>query len=455
MTALHQAVVLCGGRGSRMAPLLGDLPKVLADTGQGSLLELLLQDLARAGTRQVILLAGPSGGRIADGIRGRVPPELDVQIIQEPAHRGTAGALHGAAHLFRERFLLVFGDVYTSLDWKRFTNAAESFGGLGTLLVHRSNHPEDSDLVALDDSCRVVGWVGRTPEQRRRAVTTSVALTNAGIAVLHRDVLQRIPTGRACDLTGEVMPALVDARAPLFGYLTSEFVRDAGTPDRFAEVSQAIADGSSRRRAELCLLDRDGVVVDGTRAPRSEEEVRLIPGATKAIRRLNDAGIEVVVVSNQGGVARGLYDEPTLLRMQARVNELLALEGARLDGFHYCPHHPETHWNEGVAALRGPCTCRKPGTALVDRALEESSREAWRAVVVGDQTSDMQLALNCGLPGIAVDTGHGCRDGLFPARPTWRFPSLEHAAAWLTGESGDMPSNAPRASREAEGAGRG
>lgn len=431
-----------------MAPLLGDFPKVLANTGRGSLLELLLRDLARAGTRQVLLLAGPNGERIAEGIRDSVPPGLDVQIIQEPAHRGTAGALHCAADLLRERFLLIFGDIYTALDWRRFTDAAEAFGGLGTLLVHRSNHPEDSDLVALDDACRVIGWVGRTPAQRRRAVTTSVALTNAGISVFHRDILQRIPTDRACDLTGEVMPALVDARFPIHGYLTSEFVRDAGTPRRFAEVSQAIADGSSRRRAELVLLDRDGVIVNGLRAPQSEDEVRLIPGAARAIRTLNDAGIEAMVVSNQGGVARGLYDEPTLLRVQARVNELLALEGARLDGFHYCPHHPETHWNEGIAALRGPCSCRKPGPALVNRALETSSREAWRAVVVGDQSSDMQLALNCGLPGIGVDTGHGCRDDLFPARPTWRFPSLEEAAAWLTGECDDAHSEQGQTARK-------
>jgi histidinol-phosphate phosphatase family protein len=122
-----------------------------------------------------------------------------------------------------------------------------------------------------------------------------------------------------------------------------------------------------------------------------------------------------------------------MIRIHERVAELLAAEGAHLDDFHYCPHHPETHWAEGVEALRGPCACRKPSTGMVDLALSRSSRPAWRAVVIGDETCDLQLAMNAGLASIAVDTGHGCRDARYPARATWRFPSLVEAARWLCG----------------------
>jgi histidinol-phosphate phosphatase family protein len=230
-----------------------------------------------------------------------------------------------------------------------------------------------------------------------------------------------------------VLPALVDARAPLHGYVTSEYVRDAGTPRRLEEARAALGSGRAARRAELCLLDRDGVVTLGTAPPTSPGAVQLVPGAAAGVRALNEAGIEVVLVSNQGGVARGLFDAGTMMRVHERVAELLAAEGARLDDAHYCPHHPETHWAEGAPALRGPCACRKPSTGMVDLALSRSPHPAWRAVVIGDETGDLQLAKNAGLPSIAVDTGHGCRDGRYPARATWRFPSLAEAARWLCG----------------------
>jgi histidinol-phosphate phosphatase family protein len=436
MSALGQAVLLCGGAGTRMAARLGGAPKVLAETDERTLLEHTIFALAAAGTRSILLLAGPGGQSILDRARAVAPPGLRIDAIVEPERRGTAGALRGAARSLAERFVLVYGDVFTVLDWGRLADADARSGGLGTLVLHRSDHPEDSDLVAVDDAHRVVGWLGRAPESRRRALVASAALTNAGVAVLHRDVLHRIPDSRPCDLTEEVLPALVDARAPLHGYVTSEFVRDAGTPRRLDEVQAAVREGRTRRRAELCLLDRDGVVTAGTEAPTSVENVRLVAGAAQGIQSLNAAGIEVVLVSNQGGVARGKYDLETMNRIHERVVHLLADEGARLDGAYYCPHHPETHWGEGRQELRGPCACRKPSTGMVERALAASSRPAWRAVVVGDESCDMQLAQNAGLPAIAVETGHACRDGRHPAVPTWRFESLREAAAWLCGSTG-------------------
>jgi len=431
MSGIDQAVVLCGGAATRMASVMGDTPKVLAEANGRSLLDHTLSELAAGGVTHALLLAGPGGERLLVEARRAAPEGLDVDAIVESSPRGTAGALLGARGRLAERFFLVYGDVFSVLDWSRLAAAAVRDAGLGTLVVHRSDHPEDSDLVAIDDAHAVIGWVGRRPETRRRALVSTTALTNAGVAVLHRDVIHRIPD-RPCDLTEDVLPALVDARAKLHAYVTSEYLRDAGTPRRLEEVRAAVRAGRARRRAELCLLDRDGVVTDATSPVTSPDQVRLIPGAAAGVRALNDAGIEVVLVSNQGGVARGMLDTDTLAKVHERVVQLLAGEGAHLDGFHYCPHHPETHWDEGRKDLRGPCACRKPSTGMVELALSRAKCPAWRAVVIGDETCDLQLAMNAGLPGISVATGHACRDGRYPARATWSFPSLAEAADWLT-----------------------
>lgn len=437
---LEQVVVLCGGRGARLAPAIGDVPKVLAPVAGEALLGHLLRDLQRAGAGSVLLVAGHGAEQLSAALPALTPPGLEVAQVVEPEPRGTAGALLSAAGHLAERFLLVYGDVFTALDWHRFAGAAQANGGLATLAVHRSSHPEDSDVVALDDAHRIVGWLGRRPEQRQGAVVAPAALTNAAVAAFDRSIVDYIPRDRACDLYGEVMPALVDARASIHGYLTSEYMRDIGTPARLAAVDDDARAGRARPRAGLVLLDRDGVLsVEGAQVVDDPARLELLPGAAAGVRALNEAGVRVAVVTNQAGVARGLFTMETLERVHARLRRLLEREGARLDAVYACPHHPETHHAGGVDALRGPCRCRKPSTGMVVSALSDLRVAPWRALVIGDASIDMQLALNAGLPAIALDTGKGARDGRYPARPVWRFADLHSAARWIAGSAEEPP----------------
>jgi histidinol-phosphate phosphatase family protein len=225
----------------------------------------------------------------------------------------------------------------------------------------------------------------------------------------------------------------VDARAALYGYRSSEYVKDSGTPARLREVDGDVRAGRVRNRAEVVLLDRDGVLTAEVGPVTHPDQLRLLPGVAEAVARLNRASIRTAVVTNQAVVARGLCSGETLDAIHQRLAALLTAAGAHLDGVFFCPHHPETHHGEGDPALRGPCRCRKPSVGLVESALAALSVAAGRAVVVGDATVDLQLASNAGLPAIAVDTGLACRDGQYPARPVWRFADLAAAARWLCG----------------------
>jgi len=432
-SATAQAVVLCGGRATRLASVLGDLPKVLVPVAGQPLLHHLLRDLGAAGVGEVLLLAGVGGDRVGEAAAELAPAGLRVETIIEPEPRGTAGALHGVAEQLRERFLLIYGDVFTAVDWPRLTAYDQARSGLATLLVHRSDHPEDSDVVVTDDRDRVTGWLGRHPAQRRGPLPAA-PLTNAGVAAFHRDLLHHIPADRASDLFGEVLPTLVTARLPVFGYRSSEYVKDLGTPERLAAVERYVSSGRARLRAEVVLLDRDGVLNEEVGNVSRPDQLRLLPGAAEGLRRLNDAGIRTAVITNQAVVARGLCTAEELDGIHEHLAELLRAEGARLDGLYYCPHHPETHHGEGVAELRGPCRCRKPAVGLAEDALSALDAPAWRTLVIGDSTTDLQLATNAGLASIAVDTGHGCKDGRHPARDVWRFPDLAAAAAWICSE---------------------
>ncbi|HEX4627230.1 MAG TPA: HAD family hydrolase, partial [Gemmatimonadales bacterium] len=154
----------------------------------------------------------------------------------------------------------------------------------------------------------------------------------------------------------------------------------------------------ARRRA--VFLDRDGTIIDDPPPGYLHEpdEVRLLPGAAQAIRRLNDAGWLVLTVSNQSGIARGLHDAAAYDAVQRRLVGLLAAHGAHLDGAYYCPHHPD---------ITGPCECRKPGVKLFRDARTALGLDLAASYWVGDRLSDVEPARLLGGRALLVETGRG------------------------------------------------
>jgi len=146
------------------------------------------------------------------------------------------------------------------------------------------------------------------------------------------------------------------------------------------------------------FLDRDGTIVEDPGFLHEPDKVRLLPGAAEAIHQLNQAGWLVITVSNQSGIARGLYDVAAYDAVQRRLVELLATHGARLDGAYFCPHHPE---------FTGPCGCRKPGVRLFREAAAGLGLELARCVWVGDRRSDIEPARRLGGRALLVQTGSG------------------------------------------------
>ena len=146
------------------------------------------------------------------------------------------------------------------------------------------------------------------------------------------------------------------------------------------------------------FLDRDGTIVHDPGFLHDPDAVRLLAGAADAIRRLNDAGWLVVTISNQSGIARGLYTTADYHAVQRRLEALLAADGARIDAAFFCPHHPE---------VTGPCDCRKPGTKLFEEARRTLGIDFARSWFVGDRLSDVAPARVLGGHALLVLTGHG------------------------------------------------
>lgn len=163
-----------------------------------------------------------------------------------------------------------------------------------------------------------------------------------------------------------------------------------------------ISSGRDSARVEAArpaaFLDRDGTVIVERHYLSDPDQVELVPGAAAAMRALRDAGYALVIVTNQSGIARGLYTEAAFRAVQDRLESILAAEGVALDGVYHCPHHPD---------FSGPCECRKPGLGMYRRAARELGLDLARSVYVGDRIKDVVPARILGGIGVLVRTGYG------------------------------------------------
>lgn len=185
-------------------------------------------------------------------------------------------------------------------------------------------------------------------------------------------------------------------------------------------------------RRPAVFLDRDGTVNEQMGYINHISRFHLLPGAADAIRLLNREGIPVVVVSNQSGLARGYFPEELLEEVNRKMNQLLAEQGAILDGIYVCPHHPQAK----VVQYRKACSCRKPGTGLLEQAAAELGLDLARSFLVGDRWSDIECAVRAGCTPVLVLTGYGRGENRYigPGRelqPEYVAEDLPDAVRWI------------------------
>lgn len=155
------------------------------------------------------------------------------------------------------------------------------------------------------------------------------------------------------------------------------------------------------------FLDRDGTVNAEVNYLHRPEDVALLPGSAAAIRAIHDAGYLVVVVSNQSGVARGMYTMADVTAVERRLTGLLAAADADVDAFYYCPHYRDGT----VPELAFDCSCRKPKPGMLVRGAAEHVINLARSFMIGDRMSDLEAGKNAGCAEcVLVRTGYGARD---------------------------------------------
>ena len=440
-----KTIIMAGGRGTRISERFPDIPKPLIPIDGVPVLEREICSLRDQGFTDLILTISHMGDKIRDHFGDGSRFGVRITYFNEETPLGNAGALFLLRGQLTEDFLLLNADAVFDVDFNRMVKFHKAHGGLVTLFTHPNSHPYDSGLILADNAFRVERWLTKEdprPEFYRNRV-------NAGLHVISPKVLDMAAAGEGpfggagtggaagagtggasgagtggaagagvrIDVSrigqagddGKIYKVDLDRRLlkPLAGsgqmycYDSPEYVKDMGTPERYDAVCRDFLAGTVQAKnlkepQKAVFLDRDGTINKYVGFLRKIDQFELLPGVADAIRKINASGYLCIVVTNQPVIARGEVTVPELEEIHRKMETLLGLEGAYLDGLYYCPHHPHKGYAGEVPELKIECSCRKPKPGMLLKAAEDFNIDLGKSWMVGDGENDILAGRNAG-----------------------------------------------------------
>lgn len=336
----------------------------------------------------------------------RLPPEIRDKTDEHPWVVIAPGAAHPAKQWPVERFVQVAKALYeemgVSIIWATTSSDPSSGATLPDIDPERLIRLNDCPLPELAAVMqRAVVTVAN--DSGAAHLSSAVGTPVAAVFGPTHPVLGFAPRGlfdRVIQVDEFCRPCSLHGKKPC--WRDSRYCLERIDPEDVASVALELARHSLGARPAL-LVDRDGTVIVDKHYPSDPDAVELIDGAAAALREASQAGYRIVILSNQSGVARGMFGIEAVERMNQRLADLLKDAGVAVDGLYFCPHHPAGT----VERWRGRCGCRKPAPGMAEQAAVELNLDLRRSIVVGDKLDDVMLGQIIGAQSLLVRTGHG------------------------------------------------
>lgn len=388
---VRQAVILAGGRGTRLGQLTNETPKPLLACAGRPFIGWIIRELCRVGVEEVLLLTGYLGDLIEAAlpdIFAGLPRTVAVRCVREAAPAGTGGALRQAAGELDSRFLLCNGDSWFDFNIaKLLSDAAKGAPGeLGRLVLRRAADAGRCG-VAECESGRVTAFHERPAGQRP-------GLVNAGVYLFDRRVLDLMAP--VCSLERDVLPRLA-AGGSLFATEAEGYFIDIGVPE---DLARARAEMPDRLNRKALLLDRDAVIGPKNGWSGGPEPFTFMPGALTAIRAAAEAGWHVFVFSNQPGITNTVYDEAVCNGFSRWMGNHVHAAGGTIDDLSSCLFHPEA----ANPADHPDGDARLQQTSMLRELLAKWQLNPARCRLVSSQHTCLAAA-PCGIPGYLLSGG--------------------------------------------------
>lgn len=376
-----QAVILAGGRGTRLGALTTHIPKPMVSFHGRPFLAYVLELLRAQGVQQVVLLLGYQAEHVREYFGDGQRYGVKILYSVAPPETETGERLRQALPLLAPEILLMYCDNYWPLNLASLQQARADQKADMMVVVYTNRDGYTRNNVHLDDANCVVAY----DPTRTAAELNGVEI---GYALLPKSALQQIPAGNV--VFQHVMYPQFIADGRLKAFPTDHRYYSVGSPERLP-LTEAFL-----RFRRAVILDRDGVL---NRKPppaayvRNRHEFEWLPGAIKALQLLKQADYTICIATNQPGIARGVMTDDDLHEIHAHMQSELRQHDAEVDAIYYCPHG----WNEG-------CSCRKPKPGLLFQAQRAHHLDLSRTYFIGDDERDWAAGLSAGCPVLKVTT---------------------------------------------------
>ncbi len=378
-----EAVVLAGGKGTRLAQAVPDVPKPLAPVCGRPFVKFVLDALARQGCRHVVMAVGHRRQMIIDAI-GSQYRGMDVDYSEEDDALGTGGAVARALPLCDDDGVIVVnGDTFVDVDYRAMLGCMDAGEHDAVIAVCQMEDCSRYGRVEVSEG-RVVGF-----EEKRSGVAGNI---NSGTYCLSKGCLGGFPTCFSLEHDGFEKMLLQGRLGAVPASRPCLFI-DIGIPDDYRRA-QALMAPRNDKGHPIAFFDRDGTLNADLGHPFKKEDLRLIEKNVQLAAEYHSRGFLIVIITNQAGIAKGLYTREQMRCFNDELARMMAECGAPVEAFYYCPHHPD---------ITGPCDCRKPAPGLILKALADYETDAGSCVLFGDKPSDVQAGRNAGVPSWLVD----------------------------------------------------
>ena len=432
-----QAVIMAGGKGTRLAALTKDeIPKPMVPIAGKPLLLWQVECLRENGITNLIMVIGHLGEKIQEYFGDGSQFGVKIEYFLEETPLGTAGSFYYLKDMLKEdKFLMMSGDLLLDIDFARMIAFHNEKGSVATLFVHPNGHPYDSDLLVLDSEERAI----RFDSKHNTRDYWYDNCVNAGVFVFDKSICDRVPEPVKRNLENDIIKGMIDEGLPVYGYRSPEYVKDVGTVDRIeqglADIESGFVSARCLKQKQRCIfLDRDGTINKKNGFISREDEFELEECALEAIKKINKSGYLAVVITNQPSVARGLCEIEDIELIHKKLATILGREGVYLDDILFCPHHPDKGFPEENPAYKIVCDCRKPKTGMIDTAEAKYNIDLSQSWMIGDTTMDIQTGINAGLRTALVMTGDAGNDKKYNVQPNLICKDLLEAVEMILAE---------------------
>lgn len=388
-------VIIAGGQGTRIASVNSEIPKAMIPVCGKPIIEHEVELCKRYGYTDFLFIIGHMGDQISSYFGNGSKWDVTIDYYQETQPLGTAGALGYLKDRLTEDFFVLYGDTIVDFDMKAMLAYHQLKEADATLFLHPNDHPYDSDIVDLNTEGRVRKFYNKPHEEG----FVSRNIVNAALFIFSPRILNHIEMGVKSHIEKNVLPCCLEAGMNLYGYLSFEYIKDMGTPERYYAVCNDVRNGKVARlnrnnKRPAIFLDRDGTISREVNLLNKPEQLELIEGAAEAIRLINKSDYLAVIVTNQPVIARNLCSIEELEYIHATLETMLGKEGAYVNSIYYCPHHPDKGYPEERPEYKIDCECRKPKPGMLLQAAKDWNIDLSCSVMIGDTIRDLQAGIN-------------------------------------------------------------